>query len=116
MKRALLALIITWTTTGSFQEQQTQQVWNGRLSDSMCGASHQMKAAGKLSERECVFECIKALGKYVFVDEKQQVIPILNQDFGGFPLYAGRTVKITGSLKDGGILATKIERLESPAK
>jgi hypothetical protein len=66
MKRTLLAILITWVTTGSFQEQQTQ-VWSGRLSDSMCGASHQMKAAGKLSERECVFECIKALAKYVLV-------------------------------------------------
>jgi len=118
MKRMLLALLITWTTTGSFQEQQ-MQVWSGRLSDNMCGASHQLKAAGKLSERECVFECIKVLAKYVLVpinDEKQQVIPILNQDFGGFPLYAGRAVKITGTLKDGAILATKVERLENAAK
>ena len=113
MKRTLLAILITWVTTGSFQEQQTQ-VWSGRLSDSMCGASHQMKAAGKLSERECVFECIKALAKYVLVDEKQQVIPILNQDFGGF--VAGRAVKITGTLKDGAILATKVERPENAAK
>src|SRR6266487_3126699 len=49
-------------------QDQRQQVWSGRLSDSMCGASHQMRAAaGKMSERECIFECIKALAKYVLV-------------------------------------------------
>jgi len=78
----------------------------------MCGASHQMKAAaGKMSERECIFECIKALAKYVLVDDKQQVIPIATQDLGGLPLYAGRLVRITGEIRDGAIIATKVEAI-----
>ena len=112
MKKAFAAILLTWLTAAPSQDQQTQQVWSGRVSDSMCDASHQMKAAGgKMSERECLFECIKALAKYVLVDDKQQVIAIANQDLGGLPLYAGRPVRITGTLKDGAILATKIEAI-----
>ena len=112
MKKALATILLTWVTAAPSQDQLTQQVWSGRVSDSMCGASHQMKAAaGKMSERECLFECIKALAKYVLVDDKQQVIAIANPDFSGLPLYAGRPVRITGTLKDGAILATKIEAI-----
>ena len=66
-------------------------------------------AAGKMTERDCLFECIKALARYVLVDDKQQVIPIATQDLAGLPLYAGRPVKITGELKNGAIVATKVE-------
>jgi len=112
MKKTLGVILLTWVTAAPFQDRQTQQVFSGRLSDSMCGASHQMKAAaGKVSERECLFECIKALAQYVLVDDKQQVIAIANQDLGGLPLYAGRPVRITGELKDGAIVAAKIEAI-----
>lgn len=112
MKRTLGVILLTWVTAAPCQDRQTQQVWSGRLSDSMCGASHQMRAAaGKISERECLFECIKALAKYVLVDDKQQVIPIATQDLGGLPLYAGRPVRITGELRDGAIVATKVEAI-----
>ena len=50
---------------------------------------------------------------FVLVDDKQQVIAIANQDLGGFPLYAGRLVKITGEFKDGAIVATKIEPIRA---
>ena len=112
MKKTLGVILLTWVTAAPFQDRQTQQVFSGRLSDSMCGASHQMKAAaGKVSERECLFECIKALAQYVLVDDKQQVIAIANQDLGGLPLYAGPPVRITGELKDGAIVAAKIEAI-----
>jgi hypothetical protein len=68
-------------------------------------------AAGRMSERECVFECMKSLAGYVLVDDKQQVIPIATQDLGGLPLYAGRLVRVTGELKNGAIVATKVEAI-----
>ena len=111
MKKVLGVLLLTWATAAPCQDQQTQQVWSGRLSDSMCAASHQMKTVGNMSDRECLFECIKALAKYVLVDDKQQVVPIATQDLGGFPLYAGRPVRITGEWKDGAIVATKVEAI-----
>jgi hypothetical protein len=111
MRKLVGLLLLTWAIAAPSQEQNPQ-VWSGRLSDSMCGASHQMKAAaGNISERECVFECIKALAKYVLVDNNQQVVPIATQDLGGLPLYAGRLVRITGELKNGAIVATKVEAI-----
>ena len=110
MKRVFGLLLLTWTTAAPYQEQPAQQVWTGKLSDSMCGASHQTRAvAANMSDRECIFECIKALAKYVLVDEQQQVIPIATQDAAGLPLYAGRAVKITGEWKNGAIAVTKVE-------
>src|SRR5438128_12631766 len=125
MKRSFGVILLTWAIAVPCQNQHAQpaqpaeQVWSGRLSDSMCAASHQMRMTdGKLSERECVFECIKALAKYVLVvdkpdrpdkDDTQQVIPIATQDLGGLPLYAGRLVRITGELRNGAIVAAKVE-------
>jgi hypothetical protein len=111
MKKILAISLLLWVTSALSQDQPAQQAWSGRLSDSMCGASHQMKMAGTMTERECLFECMKALAKYVLVDDKQQVIPIANQDLNGFPLYAGRPVRITGKLKDGAIVGAKIEAI-----
>jgi hypothetical protein len=109
--RQIFALMLVVTCIG-VTSLQAQQVWTGRISDSMCGVSHQAKAAaGSLTERECLFECIKALAKYVLVDDNKQIIPITNQDFSGLPLYAGRLVRVTGGLKDGAILASRIEAI-----
>jgi hypothetical protein len=111
-RRILGLMLLLWTTMGLSQDRQAEQVWSGRLSDSMCAASHQTRATtANMSDRECIFECIKALAKYVLVDDKQQVIPIATQDLGGLPLYAGRLVRITGEWKDSVIMATKVEAI-----
>jgi hypothetical protein len=87
------------------------QFFLGRLSDSMCGASHQAKAAGAMTERECIFECIKALARYVLVDPDGKTIAIANQDAMGLPLYAGRPVRLTGEMKDGALQVAKVEAI-----
>jgi hypothetical protein len=38
------------------------------------------------------------------------VLPIANQDFGSLFENAGDTVKVTGELKDGAIVISKLER------
>jgi hypothetical protein len=89
-----------------------QQTFTGRLSDGRCGASHRTKAAaGALTDRECLFACIKALAKFVLVDANGQVLPIANQDAMGLPLYAGRPVRITGERKGDAIVVTKVEAI-----
>jgi hypothetical protein len=89
-----------------------QQTFTGRLSDSMCAASHQSKAAaGGLTDRECLFACINALATYVLVDQDNQVIPIANQDAMGLPLYAGRPVRITGERKGDAVFVAKVEAI-----
>ena len=86
-----------------------QQAFSGRLSETTCGASHHA-VAGSLTDRQCVFMCIKRLAKWALVD-KDQVIPIANQDAMGLPLYAGRLVRLTGESKSGAILVTKVEAI-----
>jgi hypothetical protein len=101
-----------------------QQTFIGRLSDSMCGASHHTNpstslgagastslAAGETTDRQCLLACIQALAKYVLVDQNNQVLPIRNQDAMGLPLYAGRPVKLTGEWKGGAIVVTKVEAI-----
>jgi hypothetical protein len=88
-----------------------QQTFTGRLSDSMCAGSHQPKAVGELTDRQCLLACINALAKYVLVDPDNQMLPIANQDAMGLPLYAGRPVKLTGEWKGNAILVTKVEAI-----
>ena len=47
----------------------------------------------------------KSLAKYVLVDQNHKVIPIANQDLAGFPLYAGRMVRLTGEVIEGALVA-----------
>ena len=90
-----------------------QQTFTGRLSDSVCGASHQSRPeATDLTDRECLLACIKALAKYVLVDSDGQVLSIANQDAMGLPLYAGRPVRITGERKGDAIdVVAKVEAI-----
>src|SRR2546428_10474369 len=96
-----------------------QQTFTGKISDSMCGASHLAGAAGPstslgaggLTDRQCLLACVKALAKYVLVDQNNQVLPIANQDAMGLPLYAGRPVKLTGEWKGDAIFVTKAEAI-----
>jgi hypothetical protein len=89
-----------------------QQTFTGRLSESMCGASHQARTSGgALTDRECLVACINGLAKYVLVDQNNEVIPIANQDAMGLPFYAGRPVKLTGERKGDAIFVTKVEAI-----
>ena len=76
----------------SLPAQQAPQTWTGRISDSMCGASHQAKA-GALTERECIFECLKSLAKYVLVDQNNKALSF-DARGTGFPRVQGSSVDI----------------------
>jgi hypothetical protein len=86
----------------------TQQTFTGRLSDSMCGASHHSTG---LSDRQCLYACVNRLAQYVLVDQDNRVVPIANQDAKGLPLYAGRPVKITGEREGDAIVVSKVEAI-----
>lgn len=107
VKFATLAVAVYLGTAFYAQEAQT---WSGVLSENKCGASHQAMAASLgISDRACAFHCLKSLAKYVVVDDKQNVIPIANQDFAGIPLRLARPVRVTGVLTDRGIVVSRIE-------
>jgi hypothetical protein len=107
----LIAMIVCVTATPA----AAQQTFTGRLSDSMCGASHQSKvaAAGGHTDRQCLLACVNALAKYVLVDQSNHVLQIANQDAMGLPLYAGRPVKLTGEWKGDAIFVTKVEAISA---
>ena len=103
-----LTVIVACLAVSGSRTQQAPQVFTGRISDSICGASHESKA-GTSSDRQCMFQCFKALAKWVLVDRNNNVLTIANQDLPGLPLYAGRLVQLTGQLDGGAISATRIE-------
>jgi hypothetical protein len=92
-----------------------ERTWSGKISDSMCGASHKSTiehSGKKLTDRECVQACIKDGGKYVFVS-KGKVYNIENQDFADLAEHAGHTVKLTGEMTGDTI---KVSKIAMPAK
>ena len=94
-----------------------EQTWTGKISDSTCGASHKaaIEHGGKaMSDADCTKACVKAGGKYVFV-QKGKVIPIANQDYSGLEEHAGQTVHLTGEMTDGSITVSKIAGTKKPS-
>lgn len=88
-----------------------ETTWTGRISDSMCGASHSKMEHGgkKTSAHDCTIACVKGGAKYVFVS-KGRVFEIQNH-MKALEEHAGHTVKLTGELASDGktITASKIE-------
>jgi len=92
-----------------------EKTWTGKISDSMCGASHSSMEHGgkKLTDRECTEACVKSGAKYVFV-QGGKVYEISNQDFSGLADHAGHTVKLTGDMSSDGKSVT-VSKIEMPA-
>lgn len=112
MKTILAFLMMIMLSAAALAAEKT---WTGKISDSMCGASHKsaMEHGGaKMTERDCTLACIKKGGKYVFVS-KGKVYNIENQDFASLEEHAGHTVKLTGEMTGTTI---KVSRIEMPAK
>ena len=87
-----------------------EQTWHGKISDSMCGASHKSAiehAGKKLTDRECVQACIKEGGKYVFVSGGK-VYNIANQDYAGLVEHAGHSVTLKGEMSGDTITVSSI--------
>jgi hypothetical protein len=86
--------------------------WTGKISDSMCGASHAKMiaahgGASKMTDRDCTLACTKAGGKFVFVTGGK-VYNIANQDDKDLQTHAGHTVRLTGEMKGDTITVSKI--------
>ena len=97
--------------------QARAETWKGTISDSMCGLKHSAeKHGGKGADhRACVEKCIKDGGEYVFLaDGKAQ--KIANQSFADLKVHAGHEVMLTGDMKDGKIVVTKIEMVKAEKK
>ena len=108
MQKISTALVLI--TCATMVSVVAQQSFSGRLSDTSCGASHHITAAG-LTDRQCVLACVKALAKYALVDPHNQLIPIANQHAIGLPFYAGRLVTLTGASEGAAVVVSKVEAI-----
>src|SRR6266498_2291032 len=106
MKRlTIAAALILFASSTAFAAQQT---WTGKISDSMCGASHTAAEHGKkMTDRACTQACVKAGAKYVFVADGK-VYNIANQNAKGLAARAGQTVSLTGEMSGDTITVSKI--------
>jgi len=119
-------LAILLVTLLSFSATAATKTWTGKISDSMCGATHKMvkeheqkgeisKTASKAEkDRQCTLECVKAGGKYVLASQGK-IFEISNQDFAGLSEHAGHTVKLTGDLNADG-KTIKVSEITMPGK
>ena len=111
MKSALKGLFCIGLLVGlATFAQAADKTWTGKISDSMCGASHaKMMAQHKdaKTDRDCTLACIKDGGKYVFVSSGK-VYNIENQDLALLQEHAGHTVRLTGEMKGDTITVSKI--------
>ena len=93
MKTMLFSLVFA---LGMMTAAAAEQTWTGKISDSMCGASHKAGAehGGKtMSDHDCTLACVKNGAKFVFV-HSGKVYKIENQDFASLPEHAGYTVQL----------------------
>ena len=108
MKKVLL-LVAALAVAGS-GVARAAETWKGTIGDSMCAMKHEAgKHGGKAdSHKACVEKCVKDGGEYVFLT-KEKAIPIANQSFAALKEHAGHEVMLTGDIKDGKIVVSKIE-------
>ena len=110
-----LAAIACLLALGATPIRAAEQTWTGKISDSLCGMSHDgmRKKGDKVTDRECTVACVNyqtpGAPQFVFVTGNK-VYPIKNQAFGGLGRRSGATIVLTGDLgSDGEITITKIE-------
>ena len=92
-----------------------EKTLTGKISDSMCGASHKsmMEHAGsKMTDHDCVLACVEKGSKFVFVSGGK-TYNIENQDLPELKEHAGHTVTLTGDLTGDTIKATSVKMTKS---
>ena len=107
--RKVLLFVAALAVAGS-GSLQAAETWKGTIGDSMCGMKHEAGKHGDKAgdHKSCVEKCVKGGGEYVFLT-KEKAIPIANQSFAALKEHAGHEVMLTGEMKDGKIVVSKIE-------
>src|SRR5436190_23907762 len=98
MKKCLaLAGIVGVITIQTIVVRTAEQTWTGKISNSLCGASHDgmRKKGDKVTDRECTIACVNyqtpGAPRFVFFTVGK-VYPARNQSFGGVGRRPGATV------------------------
>jgi hypothetical protein len=84
-----------------------RQTFIGKIGDSQCGLKHPM---GMGSDRECTLKCVRAGGRFILADLKNNVVYQLD-DQKTPEKFAGQMVKVTGTL-DRNTKTIKVESIE----
>ena len=98
----LMAFVLT---AGMSLAAPKQQTFVGNISDAMCGLKHGME--GK-SDAECTLGCVKMGSKFVLADTAVQKVYQLS-DQKKPEAFAGKKVKVTGTLNGETIEVSSIE-------
>jgi hypothetical protein len=77
--------------------------WTGYIADSKCGAG-----AANDNARECTLKCVKAGAKYVFVNDSDKKIYVID-DQSKVAEHAGHHVTVKGIADGGTLKLTSIE-------
>jgi hypothetical protein len=111
MPRLMIAVaVFALSVTTLVAAPRTSHTWSGRISDSMCGATHSAsnKHGGtKMTAHDCAEGCIKQGAQYVFV-AKGHVYEISNQTFADLDVHAGHSVRLTGQMTGNSIAVSGI--------
>jgi hypothetical protein len=102
MTKKLAILVVLLLVVGSMVWAGSQ-TWTGTVSDSRCGTKH---AVASEKSAACVIRCVKHGAKYVLVSEGK-VYQLDAQD--KFTDFAGKSVKVTGSLQGDTIAVESVE-------
>ena len=107
MRTLVAAMVLVLVSTGGLGA--APQTWTGKISDSMCGASHNaMKEHDKkLTDKGCTEACVKGGAKYVFASGGK-VYTIENQNDPQLAAHAGEIVRLTGEMKGNSITVSNI--------
>lgn len=102
MSKKLFMLVLTLLVSGCMV-MAAGKTFKGTVSDEHCGAKH---ATASDEAAGCVAKCVTGGAKYVLVSGGK-VFSVDPQD--KFADFAGKSVKVTGTLKGTTITATAVE-------
>lgn len=108
MSKKLWMLVVALLVSGCMA--MAADSWTGTVSDSHCGDKHATASEGA---EKCVAKCVAGGAKYT-LDSGGKVYSVEPQD--KFAAFAGKSVKVTGTEKDGAITAESVDAATADKK
>jgi len=114
--RVVTITAVAWLCACAGVVRAEEKTLIGKISDSLCGASHKAmaeKQGSKISDRDCVIACLnystENSPKLVVVEKGGKVYQIANQKFPGLIRRAGEPLKISGDVSGTTVTITNVE-------
>jgi hypothetical protein len=115
-KSLALAAALVFVSAGALNAR-AEETWKGTISDSMCAMKHSAEKHGDKAadHRACIEKCVGGGDEYVLLTGGKAV-KIANQSFAGLKTHAAHEVVVTGEIKDGAIVVSKIDMPKAEKK